>query len=57
MPAAHAKYLEPDLFAGFETAHEPASWERLVADETIAYPFSCAVRGALAAYDWTELRD
>ena len=55
VPAAHAKYLEPELFAGFETVRAPASWEKLVADETIAYPFSCTVRGALAAYDWTDL--
>ena len=55
VPAAHAKYLEPGLIAGFETADAPPSWEKLIADETIAYPFSCTVRGALALYDWTDL--
>ena len=55
VPAAHAKYLEPDLFAGFETARAPEAWEKLIADEQIPYPFSCAVRGALALYDWTDL--
>ena len=56
IPAAHAKYLEPQLFAGFETVREPASWEALVKDEAIPYAFSCTVRGALKAYDWTDLK-
>ena len=56
VPAAHAKYLEPQLFAGFETVREPASWEALVKDEAIPYAFSCTVRGALKAYDWTDLK-
>ena len=56
IPAVHARYLEPELFAGLETAREPTGWEDLVADETIAYPFSNTVRGALALYDWTDLK-
>ena len=56
VPAAHARYLEPGLFAGFETVREPASWESLFADDQLVYPFACTVRGALALYDWTDLR-
>lgn len=55
VPAAHAKYLEPRLFAGVETVRMPASWEGLIADETIAYPFSCVVHNALKTYDWKGL--
>ena len=43
------------MFASLETAQEPEPWEKLIADETLSYPFSCAVRGALEAYDWTDL--
>ena len=55
IPAAHARYLEPALFDSLEISRAPESWERLIADETIPYPFACIVRGALAAYDWTDL--
>ena len=56
VPAVHAHFLEPDLFAGLELKRAPEAWERIVADETIEFPVSCVVRGALAAYDWTDLK-
>jgi len=55
IPAVHAKYLEPGLFAGLEIERTPPSWSSLIADESIVFPFSGAVRGALTSYDWTEL--
>ena len=33
----------------------PASWEGLIADETLADPFSCVVHNALKTYDWKGL--
>lgn len=57
IPAAHARFLEPQLFAGAETAREPPSWAALVADETRTGGFADLVRGALCVYDWTDLMD
>ena len=55
IPAAHAKFLEKEAFAGFAVEQPPASWRQLLADPTIESRFADLVNGALRVYDWTDL--
>ena len=55
IPAAHAKFLEKETFAGFAVEQPPASWRQLLADPTIESRFADLVNGALRVYDWTDL--
>ena len=55
IPAAHAKFLEKETFAGFAVEQSPASWRQLLADPTIESRFADLVNGALRVYDWTDL--
>ena len=53
--AAHAAYLDRELFAGLEMADAPVSWRKVVEDDSIFYSFSLLVHGALRSYDWMDL--
>ena len=55
IPAAHAKFLEKDAFAGYAAENAPASWRQLLADPTIDSRFADLVNGAIRVYDWTDL--
>ncbi len=55
IPAAHAFYLERDLFASFEMKSAPASWRKVVEDPSMPYAFADTVYGALRVYDWIDL--
>ena len=55
VPAAHAHYVEPNLFAGLRMERPPLSWTEVMADPGQPYRFANVVQGALRAYDWTDL--
>ena len=55
IPAAHAWYLRPDLFAGVEITNPPLSWRDAVADPCAPLSAQDLVFGALKAYDWIDL--
>lgn len=55
VPAAHARFLERDLFAGFESARAPEAWADVVRNDDVIYRLSLIVNGALREYDWTDL--
>lgn len=55
VPAAHARFLERDLFAGFESVRAPESWAEVVRNDSVLYRLSLIVNGALREYDWTDL--
>ena len=55
IPAAHAKFLEKETFAGFAVEQPPVSWRQLLADPAIESCFADLVNGALRVYDWTDL--
>lgn len=55
IPAAHARYLEPEAFDGFVAERAPASWRTLMSDPMVPTCFADLVNGALRTYDWTDL--
>ena len=55
IPAAHAYFLERDLFSSFATVSPPPSWHKMVRSPTAPSSFANTVFGALKAYDWTDL--
>lgn len=55
IPAAHAWFVERDLFASFSMKHEPSSWRSVVNNPDVRFTFADTVFGALRAYDWTDL--
>lgn len=55
--AAHAWYLERELFAGIELDNPPPSWQELLRDPALRINFRSVVYGAFRYYDWTDLLD
>ena len=55
IPAAHACFLERDVFASFAAKNPPHSWRAVVENEKLRSSFADTVFGALRTYDWTEL--
>ena len=55
VPAAHAYYLEPQLFGNISLEDPCASWRKVLDDPQQDFRYAAAVYGAFARYDWTEL--
>ena len=55
IPAAHAYYLERQLFASFDMKSQPASWRKVLEDTDTQFAFADTVYGALRVYDWIDL--
>jgi hypothetical protein len=55
VPAAHARFLEPELVASLETVDPPPSWRAVVSDVSLRTTYADCVQGALRVYDWTDL--
>lgn len=55
VPAAHAYYLEPQLFGGISFEEPCASWRRTLDDPQQDFRYAAAVYGAFRHYDWPDL--
>lgn len=54
--AAHAYFLEPELFEGLELSDKPPAWRAYLQDDRLAgLSYDTVVYGALKFYDWVDL--
>jgi len=53
--AAHAFFVEPDLFESLELIDPPQSWADALTRHDTTLRFADTVRGAWRYYDWTDL--
>ena len=53
--AAHAWFLERELFESVEVSNPPPSWSAVLKDPAAAIDLRTTVYGALTVYDWPDL--
>lgn len=55
IPAAHAWFLERNLFVSYSQKREPPSWRAVLLNPGMKFAFADSVYGALKVYDWSAL--